>query len=307
MLERAGLCDSAPRPNLPEVAPLPPNGRALSAAPAVVRALGPVALVSGAAGWARWPGSRRRRRPPRRARRGSSRGSSSACRPWTRSWSERRAQRATLGGELERCEREIGDLALAGRELGLLLAEQRLVKEGLDRRLREGRVALAQGAGAPRGPGALCLRARGAGVVCACSSTMAICRAWIGSWPTTVTSTASARPGWRRSGTRPWPWNGLAWEAVGGGRAADPVGRSEGGGAAAVDRRPGGAGRPDRRAGAGHRRPTRGDRQPSRRTPRPCAGSSPNWRGPPRSSPRPTCSRCHWPSARGSCPGPWRR
>ena len=55
---------------------------------------------------------------------------------------ERRARRATLSGELERCEREIGDLALAGRELGLLLAEQRLVKDGLDQRLRDGHAAL---------------------------------------------------------------------------------------------------------------------------------------------------------------------
>jgi septal ring factor EnvC (AmiA/AmiB activator) len=57
---------------------------------------------------------------------------------------ERRARRATLGGELERCEREIGDLALAGRELGLLLAEQRRVIDTLDRRLRDGRAALAR-------------------------------------------------------------------------------------------------------------------------------------------------------------------
>ena len=48
---------------------------------------------------------------------------------------ERRARRATLSGELERCEREIGDLALAGRELGLLLAQQRQAKDALDQRL----------------------------------------------------------------------------------------------------------------------------------------------------------------------------
>lgn len=120
------------------------NGRATPAVPSR-RAVGPVALVvlalcgAGAGGTGLCAAEDPLAEPTRELQ-----GIEQRLRALEAGLSERRARRATLGGELERCEREIGDLALAGRELGLLLAEQRQVKDALDQRLHDGRAALAR-------------------------------------------------------------------------------------------------------------------------------------------------------------------
>lgn len=54
----------------------------------------------------------------------------------------RRRQRASIGDELERSDRDIADLARAGHELELMLVDQRGVKEDLETRLAAGRVRL---------------------------------------------------------------------------------------------------------------------------------------------------------------------
>jgi murein hydrolase activator len=54
----------------------------------------------------------------------------------------RQKERETIGNDVERSDRDIADLARAGRELGLMLAEQRQVKEGLETRLSAGRASL---------------------------------------------------------------------------------------------------------------------------------------------------------------------
>jgi murein hydrolase activator len=54
----------------------------------------------------------------------------------------RQRERETIGSDLERSDRDIADLARAGRELGLMLAEQTKVKEGLETRLAAGKARL---------------------------------------------------------------------------------------------------------------------------------------------------------------------
>ncbi len=54
----------------------------------------------------------------------------------------RQTERETIGDDLERSDRDIADLARAGRELGVMLAEQRKVTEGLEVRLSAGRASL---------------------------------------------------------------------------------------------------------------------------------------------------------------------
>jgi septal ring factor EnvC (AmiA/AmiB activator) len=54
----------------------------------------------------------------------------------------RQRQRETIGDQLERSDRDIADLARAGHELKVLLAEQRQVKVDLDARLTVGRASL---------------------------------------------------------------------------------------------------------------------------------------------------------------------
>jgi murein hydrolase activator len=123
---------------------LSPNGRATPAVPSR-RAVGPVALVAlalygvGAGG----PGLGAAEDPLAEPTR-ELQGIEQRLMALEAGLAERRARRATLGGELERCEREIGDLALAEREFGLLLAEQRQVKDALGQRLHDGRAALAR-------------------------------------------------------------------------------------------------------------------------------------------------------------------
>jgi len=127
----------------PEVAPLPPIGRALSAAPRCGSGLGQVALalllLVGAVGPGRGLADDPLAEPALELQ-----GIEQRLQALDAELAERRAQHKTLGSELERSEREISDLALAGRELGLLLAEQSAVREDLERRLREGRVTLAR-------------------------------------------------------------------------------------------------------------------------------------------------------------------
>jgi murein hydrolase activator len=53
-------------------------------------------------------------------------------------------QRAAIGDELERSDRDIADLARAGRELGSLLAGERKVEADLQRRLAAGKARLAR-------------------------------------------------------------------------------------------------------------------------------------------------------------------
>ncbi len=77
----------------------------------------------------------------------------------------RQAERASLGDELERSDRDIADLARAGRESGQLLAEQRRVIADLDRRLGAGRERLAlEQAGLARLVRATYATGRGGGV-----------------------------------------------------------------------------------------------------------------------------------------------
>lgn len=54
----------------------------------------------------------------------------------------RQSERETTGNDLERSDRDIADLARAGRELAAMLGEQRKVKEGLDARLSAGKASL---------------------------------------------------------------------------------------------------------------------------------------------------------------------
>ena len=54
----------------------------------------------------------------------------------------RQKERESIGNDLERSDRDIADLARAGRELGLMLAEQRQIKDGLETRLSAGRASL---------------------------------------------------------------------------------------------------------------------------------------------------------------------
>ena len=54
----------------------------------------------------------------------------------------RQGERKAIGDDLERSDRDIADLARAGRELGLMLTEQTKVKEGLEARLAAGQARL---------------------------------------------------------------------------------------------------------------------------------------------------------------------
>ena len=54
----------------------------------------------------------------------------------------RQKERETIGNDLERSDRDIADLARAGRELERMLAEQRQVKHGFETRLSAGRASL---------------------------------------------------------------------------------------------------------------------------------------------------------------------
>lgn len=54
----------------------------------------------------------------------------------------RQKERESIGNDVERSDRDIADLARAGRELGLMLAEQRQIKDGLETRLSAGRASL---------------------------------------------------------------------------------------------------------------------------------------------------------------------
>lgn len=151
LLEEGGLCESAPMlsagsgfasPPLSGSFPPwdPPSGSV--GLGLVARSFGPlglcVALVLGLGAGASWGQEDRTLAPTRDLERVEQR-----LRALQDDLAGRERQRQTVGDEIERSDRDIGDLARAGHELGLMLAEQHKVKLDLEARLTAGRLRLA--------------------------------------------------------------------------------------------------------------------------------------------------------------------